>query len=56
MSLIEQIGRLKVISLQIQHSALFEKARLVESLSGELIAVIEELAQRVEKLERGERG
>lgn len=56
MSLIERVGQLKVKSYQIKHTALFEKAHLVEELASEMIVALMELAERVEKLEGANHG
>lgn len=56
MSLIERIGKLKAIGYQVKHSALFEKAHLVEQLVDEMIVALMELAERVEKLEEENHG
>jgi hypothetical protein len=51
MSLSERVGKLRIKSYQIKHTALFEKAHLVEELAAEMIVALMELAERIEKLE-----
>lgn len=56
MSLTETVGKLRVKSYQIKHTALFEKAALVTELADEMIIAMMELAERVEKLEGANHG